>query len=887
MALTYTIQLTGDCSNTTSGSTIIDASGGTPPYSITYISPSLGTFSLPDTQTGLGYGTYTFEITDNSLPPEEIADEFYISTGVCTSGLAVQNTTCGLNNGKLTAYTQSDCQLNTFNLYQVGGSYSSSTTSLVGFQTWDNLEPGLYYVDIFDCGGCSAQTQTCIIEDSNPINFNLFVVDNPNCSGPAGKIFITELSGQSPFIYSWTNGGIGTSITGLTAGLYGVTVTDANGCSLSKTALVKEVDIIGFGSFTSVAPSCFSSDGSVTINITGGTGPYYYSGSNGATFVTFSQSHTFTGLGVGNFSVEVTDAAFCSINETTNLSIPNSIGSVTVSTTNSSCSFDSGTISINITGTNFPYIYSIIDSFGNITTVTLNSTSYTFTSLSSDTYTVLVDNGGSCMFMDVVTISNTNAFEITATTVNTSCGLNNGVVTFQVDVNDTYNYQIPSLGLQSNPVTQSAYTFNNLPSGSYIAQITNNTGCTRNVNFVIGQSSAVNFILNKTNCLLGDDGTITALISSGEPPFTINWSSNVNGQTGIYVTGLTAGTYSVTVVDNQGCSKTRSIEILCDEQLVTYQLFKFCEGTFVENPASKLGLIQMLNEGFKDLTSGETGCVLVNADFILNVEIGGSATTQSFYTTTSLTDVPSDDLYIETLNNILTGYTGLGLIEINKDTNTIKLNTDCNYTLQDKNVTINLQIIYNILCQQEPINLCVTYDILGTQYFIDIKNSGVLNNKNQFIGNITNLGSEGYLSVYWDTINWQMDAITTGGTFSVATLSGDTELPLGVWSDPNVITTNNECLGLCLSFTPGAITFYNNLYLIDAFVDGKQVYTNLDGLYIEYNSGATSWYLYSDNNPPTTLIGSLFGDTETPVGVFTGGSYDYNVTLGVCEIPNI
>lgn len=699
MALDFSILLTGDCSNTTSGSVTIDASGGTAPYTINYISPALGSFSLPDTQTGLGYGVYTFEITDNSLPPETIASQFYISTGVCTNGLQVQNTTCGLNNGKLTAYTQSDCQENTFNLYQIGGSYSSSTVSLNGFQTYDNLAPGVYYAEIFDCGGCSAVTQTCIIEDSNPINFNLFVVDNPNCSGPAGKIFITELSGVSPFIYSWTTGAVTSSISGLTAGQYGVTVTDANGCSLSKTAVVSNVDVIGFGSFTSTPPSCFGSDGTITINITGGTGPYYYSGSNGTTFVTFSQSYTFTGLGVGSFSVSVTDAAFCSIVESTSLSVPNSIGTVSVSSTNSSCSFDNGTITINITGTNFPYTYSIIDSFGNITTVTTNSTSYTFSSLPSDIYTVLVDNAGSCMYTDVITISNSNAFEITSSTVNTTCGIPNGSVTFEVDVFDIYNYQIPSLGLQSFPIAQTAYTFNNLPSGSYTATITNNTGCTRNVNFVIGQSFPVNFILNKTNCLNGTNGTITALISSGKPPFTLNWSSNVGSQTGIYVTGLTAGTYSVTVTDSDGCFKVRNIEITCDQQYVTYQTFKFCEGQFLELPAATLSLQRMLNEGYKDLTSGETGCILVSADFISKVQIGTTAVTQNFYTSNSLTDVPSDDLYVETLNSLLTGFTGLGLIEISKENNQFKLNTDCNYTLQDKEVIIDVQIVYDILCQ--------------------------------------------------------------------------------------------------------------------------------------------------------------------------------------------
>ena len=124
-----------------------------------------------------------------------------------------------------------------------------------------------------------------------------------------------------------------------------------------------------------------------------------------------------------------------------------------------------------------------------------------------------------------------------------------------------------------------------------------------------------------------------------------------------------------------------------------------CEGTFTEVPATKLGLQEMLNEGFKDLTSGETGCVLVSADYVLKLQIGTGQTTSNFYTSISLIDVPSDELYVNTLNSLLTGYTGLGLIELNAENNSLKLNTDCTYSLADKSVLIDVQIIYDILCQ--------------------------------------------------------------------------------------------------------------------------------------------------------------------------------------------
>jgi len=401
------------------------------------------------------------------------------------------------------------------------------------------------------------------------------------------------------------------------------------------------------------------------------------------------------------------------------------------------------------------------------------------------------------------------------------------------------------------------------------------------------------FRSNKTNCLIGNDGTITALISGGQAPFTLNWSSNVNGQTGIYVTGLTAGTYTVTVVDALGCARTRSIEITCDENLVTYQLFKFCEGTFIENPASKLGLTQMLNEGFKDLTSGETGCVLVSADYILKVQIGTAQTTSNFYTSTSLTDVPSDELYVNTLNSLLSGYTGLGLIDINSETNTIKLNTDCSYILADKNVLIDVQIIYNILCQSEEINICAIFssEDLLLPFSLNFTPSGTTNGKTSYYSNITDFGSPDYILIYWDGTQWVMDVIEIGvGSTQIGILTGNTTYPIGIWDSPEddaIETVESTCFGICLNVDDGMTVTQQNMFQVDFIVDGKLVYFNINGYYIEYNSGSTQWDLYDDGIfSPTNLVGTLSGDTQYPVGTFISlDSNSYETTLGSCPLP--
>jgi hypothetical protein len=199
----------------------------------------------------------------------------------------------------------------------------------------------------------------------------------------------------------------------------------------------------------------------------------------------------------------------------------------------------------------------------------------------------------------------------------------------------------------------SSVTFNNLAAGIYTATTTDNTGCVQYTTFVINSSSNVGFTLLSTFCGTGNEGTITALITSGNPPFTFDWSPNVGGQTGIYLTGLTAGTYSLTVTDDDGCQQTLTKDVICGTNYVGYELYNVCEGNFVETPSSKLGLLQMLNQGYNDLTAGETNCILNDAQFVLNLNIGSTAYTSIFYYTTSLLDVPSDELYVTTLTNLL------------------------------------------------------------------------------------------------------------------------------------------------------------------------------------------------------------------------------------------
>ena len=108
----YNIAVTGDCSNTNLGSISLTLTGGTPPYTVQWLSPVLSpdiVTTEPAVKIGLSATTYAVRVNDSTLPTNS---EFYInipvSSGVCASILGVMGTTCSVNNGAVTGTSTSD-----------------------------------------------------------------------------------------------------------------------------------------------------------------------------------------------------------------------------------------------------------------------------------------------------------------------------------------------------------------------------------------------------------------------------------------------------------------------------------------------------------------------------------------------------------------------------------------------------------------------------------------------------------------------------------------------------------------------------------------------------------------------------------------------------------
>jgi hypothetical protein len=120
----------------------------------------------------------------------------------------------------------------------------------------------------------------------------------------------------------------------------------------------------------------------------------------------------------------------------------------------------------------------------------------------------------------------------------------------------------------------------------------------------------------------------------------------------------------------------------------------------IQSP-SKYGLLQMMNEGFADLTSGNTNCDLVTAIYTAQVIVNplGTSVSVPFFTATTLNVGPSDNLWYDTIKTMLLEINGVGNVIIDPLNNQITIQTSTsNFSLNGQEIIIKLNIVYDIMC---------------------------------------------------------------------------------------------------------------------------------------------------------------------------------------------
>lgn len=288
-----------------------------------------------------------------------------------------------------------------------GDSTGSITTSSVGtgyqylWNTGDttaqlnNLPTGTYQLTVSNGGACQDTLTVVLTEPDSVLSSNLDSITQVLCFGDStGAASIVAQGGTSPYTYSWSNGATTSVVSGLTAGFYNMTLTDANACMHQSSITITEPSEMTI-TYQSTNVSCYgTNDGTASVSVVGGTAGYSYLWDA----TTGSQTNaTATGLPSSTYSVTITDTLGCT-------DIANSIfvGNATpIDTTTINLATLTGIIDCDLsptgalsvqTANNYTYLWNT------------GATSQSLNNLAAGTYTVTITNGSGCTYVQSANI---------------------------------------------------------------------------------------------------------------------------------------------------------------------------------------------------------------------------------------------------------------------------------------------------------------------------------------------------------------------------------------------------------------------------------------------------------------------------------------------------
>ncbi len=439
----------------------------------------------------------------------------------------------------------------TFKMLDQAADYSSSYSAIVAGG-----------VEIFEhSGNFGAENEHpfCLPLDNTAPNAAFAAADSTLCLGI--EVQFSDSSEHNPTSWAWTFTGGTPSVsadqnplvTYNNSGTFDVQliVTNAFGTdTLLSTALIEVYPEIQVDFEQIIDPTQVCMDSIINIvSLTNPTSVYTYEWMDMAGNIV-SESDTFIAFTQGDYQYQVFDENGCASDIDTFNVLLNDI-EIAFNIVESQClGFDNGSITTTITGGAGPYTVSWSDaSFGDA--LNLNN-------LQAGDYTITVEDNNGCISTATATVGNQLNFNFNLGVINHVTCQGGSDATVGVTMSGG---QPPYTYLWSFSTLQNVDTIYNAPAGTHTVTVTDNNGCMHIEEFTVNdgyQATIIPTVIDE-NCENGFDGQIFLSVVGGAPPYTYQWSENLPDSP--IATGLTAGIYSVTVIDDNGCSSHAQMEV--------------------------------------------------------------------------------------------------------------------------------------------------------------------------------------------------------------------------------------------------------------------------------------------------------------------------------------
>lgn len=520
--------------------------------------------------TGKGAGTYVATVSDgqgcSASATHELEEPLPYSAEIIS--LSDYNGSAIRCNGEATGKVQAilrdpDGQVVTagyYSWFRNGVSYKSGN----GLSELSDVSAGVYYAEIRYTSFCKAEASMTLMEPEPLVVFITTISDYNgsaiSCAGKAdGHIRAEASGGTGALSYEWNTGTFNPELKSIGAGLYGLVVSDANGCATqSEMTLEDPVPLEAIATVVSdyngQPLSCFgSSDARLTAGATGGTQPYAFKWSTG------QEGEILSDIPAGNYALLATDLNGCLSNEEITITAPSQV-LVTIGEHSdyhgygTSCNGSSdGSLLAAATGGTGEYQFAW--SARGVTTARL-------TDVGAGQYTVTVRDTNGCTNKSDAVITEPEPLSLFVDQFkNVSCpgGSDGAMMVSAYGGAGSYMFSLTASGWQGEP------TFIGLRSGVYNATVMDANSCrATNVQELNEPDPIVIEFDNVLPALCGDPkGKASVIARGGTGGYDYVWR-NIAGDTvsrGSHVSGVLAGIYRVAVRDQHLCEATSSVGI--------------------------------------------------------------------------------------------------------------------------------------------------------------------------------------------------------------------------------------------------------------------------------------------------------------------------------------